>query len=155
SVKLTEVATQRFIDNVTSITPGALKGGLGAVALRPLKERRMIKRDLETGGGERLYCEVLTAGADGTPRLYQIHRTSKRLSGDDANKAREFDPLPGRVNAVSFHKDGLLFAAGSSLDGRGTVRVYRADSGQRVSQAEGEPGPVFAVAFRPDGQAVA
>src|SRR5262249_41090158 len=28
SMKLTEVATQRFIDNVTSITPGALKGGL-------------------------------------------------------------------------------------------------------------------------------
>ena len=31
SMKLTEVATQRFIDNVTSITPGALKGGLMAV----------------------------------------------------------------------------------------------------------------------------
>src|SRR5262249_8553243 len=30
TVKLTEVATQRFIDNVTSITPGALKGGLSA-----------------------------------------------------------------------------------------------------------------------------
>ena len=28
TVKLTEVATQRFIDNVTSITPGALKGGI-------------------------------------------------------------------------------------------------------------------------------
>ena len=27
-MKLTEVATQRFIDNITSITPGALKGGL-------------------------------------------------------------------------------------------------------------------------------
>src|SRR5262249_18590768 len=31
SVKLTEVATQRFIDNITSITPGALKGGTLAV----------------------------------------------------------------------------------------------------------------------------
>ena len=27
TAKLTEVATQRFIDNITSITPGALKGG--------------------------------------------------------------------------------------------------------------------------------
>ena len=35
SMKLTELATQRFIDNVTSITPGALKGGLAAVARRP------------------------------------------------------------------------------------------------------------------------
>jgi WD40 repeat protein len=155
TVKETEVTTQRFIDNVTSITPGALKGGLAAVALRPLKERRMVKRDLETGGGEKLYCEIVTAGADGTPRLYQIHRTSKRVIGDDANKLREFEPLPGRVNSLAFHKDGLLFAAGSSLDGTGTVRVYRADNGQKVAQAEGQPGPVFAVAFRPDGKAVA
>ena len=34
SVKLTEVPTNRFIDNVTSITPGALKGGLLALDLR-------------------------------------------------------------------------------------------------------------------------
>ena len=27
-MKLTEVATQRMEDNITSITPGALKGGL-------------------------------------------------------------------------------------------------------------------------------
>ena len=32
TLKLVEIATQRFIDNVTSITPGALKGGLAAVA---------------------------------------------------------------------------------------------------------------------------
>jgi mono/diheme cytochrome c family protein len=37
SVKLTEVPTNRFIDNVTSITPGALKGGLLALDLRPPK----------------------------------------------------------------------------------------------------------------------
>ena len=29
--KLTEVASQRFIDNITSITPGALKGGIMAI----------------------------------------------------------------------------------------------------------------------------
>ena len=28
TAKLTEVATQRFVDNITSITPGALKGGI-------------------------------------------------------------------------------------------------------------------------------
>ena len=40
SVKLTEVPTNRFIDNVTSITPGALKGGLLALDLRPPKDPR-------------------------------------------------------------------------------------------------------------------
>jgi WD40 repeat protein len=40
SVKLTEVTTNRFVDNVTSITPGALKGGLLAIDLRPPKDPR-------------------------------------------------------------------------------------------------------------------
>ena len=36
SMKLTHVETQRFMDNVTSITPGALKGGLMALDRRPM-----------------------------------------------------------------------------------------------------------------------
>ncbi len=39
TAKLTEVATQRFMDNITSITPGALKGGLGTVARHPKRRR--------------------------------------------------------------------------------------------------------------------
>ncbi|MFO0864957.1 MAG: c-type cytochrome domain-containing protein [Gemmataceae bacterium] len=35
SVKLTEIATQRLIDNVTSITPNALKGGIQGLARHP------------------------------------------------------------------------------------------------------------------------
>src|SRR5262245_19152914 len=35
SMKLTVVATQRFVDNITTITPGRLKGGLQAVDRRP------------------------------------------------------------------------------------------------------------------------
>ena len=35
SVKLTEVSTQRFVDNITSITPGALRGGVNAVCVHP------------------------------------------------------------------------------------------------------------------------
>jgi len=39
SAKLTEVATQRFVDNITSITPGALRGGLHSVRSIPAKNR--------------------------------------------------------------------------------------------------------------------
>jgi len=155
TMKLIEVATQRFIDNITSITPGALKGGLTAVALRPTKERRMVKRDLETGGGEQLYNELLTAGADGTPRLYRMHRESKRVIGDDANKLREFEPMPGRIYSVSFDSDGVMFAAGSSSDGSGEVRVFRATDGAKVSTFEGQKGAVFAVKFHPNHKVVA
>ena len=44
SMKMTHVETQRFIDNITSITPGALKGGLQTVTIRPrLDPKRMSK----------------------------------------------------------------------------------------------------------------
>ncbi len=48
SCKLTEVETERFVDNITSITPGALSGGLSSVVAHP--ERN----------------EIFIGGADGT-----------------------------------------------------------------------------------------
>jgi WD40 repeat protein/mono/diheme cytochrome c family protein len=153
SMRLTEVATQRFIDNVTSITPGALKDGLLAVAHRPLKEKKMVKSPPDPA--EHLYNEILCAGADGTPRLYKMHREVKRVIGDDANKIREYEAMPGRVFSVSFDAEGNLFAAGSSLEGRGEARVYQTNDGKLVAKLEGEKGPVFAVAVRPDGKQVA
>jgi mono/diheme cytochrome c family protein/DNA-binding beta-propeller fold protein YncE len=170
SLKLTEVPTQRFVDNVTSITPGALKGGLMAVDRRPplppvpvklfgvplgVKVRRMQKVPADTPDvPPKVYDELLAAGADGTPRLYKMHREQKREIGDDANKVREYEPLPGRVGSVAFSPDGQHFAACSSLDGRGEVRVYETDTGTKVA-FEKVSGPAYAVAWRPDGKAVA
>src|SRR5947207_8282150 len=56
SVKLTEVAEQRFVDNVTSITPGALKGGVLALATHPNLDH------------------IVTGGSDGVPKVYRIFR---------------------------------------------------------------------------------
>ena len=155
TVKLTEVATQRFIDNVTSITPGALKGGLAAIDVRPMANRRTVKRNEASGGGELLYNELLVGGADGQPRLYKMHRETKRVIGDDANKIREYEKFPGRVYALAFNKEGNVFVAGSSLDGAGEARVFEVDSGKRVCAFEGVETPVYTATFRPDGKAVA
>jgi WD40 repeat protein/mono/diheme cytochrome c family protein len=106
TAKLTEVATQRFIDNITSITPGALKGGLTAVARHP-------KRD-----------EIIIGGSDGEPKLYRVFRQTVRVIGDDSNLIREFPTLPGRVYSVAVSNDGKRIAAGSSLDGAGEIAVY-------------------------------
>jgi DNA-binding beta-propeller fold protein YncE len=156
TTKLTEVATQRFIDNITSITPGALKGGLLAVARNPQKTDKKVKNDAAAGDvtKEKWYDELLIGGADGTPRLYQMHRTRKRVIGDDFNKIREFARLPGRVNAVAFSPDGKLCAAGSSLDGAGEARVYQTADAKQVSKLD-VPGGVFTLAFRPDGKQLA
>ena len=68
--KLTEVATQRFIDNVTSITPGALAGGLNAIVRHPSRN------------------EIFVGGADGVAKVYQVFRTTARKIGDDDNLIR-------------------------------------------------------------------
>ncbi|MBI1916415.1 MAG: PD40 domain-containing protein [Planctomycetes bacterium] len=135
-----------------------------AFSREALKERKkvVVKPDsgqtaLEVGDvtRERVYDELLIGGSDGTPRLYKMHREKKRIIGDDANKVREYEPMPGRLWAVAFSPDGERFAAGSSADGKGEARVYQAGTGQRVCTFEGQKGGVYAVAFRPDGKVVA
>ncbi len=171
TVKLTEVATQRFVDNVTSITPAALKGGIAAVARHPQRD------------------EIVIGGSDGQPRVYRMHRLVQRRIGDDSNLIREFPAMRGRIWDLDVSRDGKRIVAGSGLDGRGEVAVYSYEfdtslpdaikavmakvassrSAQErealekyhtagvklVAKAEIERGIVYAVAFRPDGSAVA
>jgi WD40 repeat protein len=156
SMKLTEVATQRFIDNVTSITPGALKGGLMAVDRNPKKTDRKVKSTaVGTDMTEKPYDELIIGGADGTPRLYQMHRTTKRVIGDDANKLRDYGAMPGRIYALRWAPEGDRFAAGSSLDGDGEIRVYQAADARVLSQLPKLPGGVYTLAWHPSGKVLA
>ncbi len=109
SAKLTEVATQRFIDNISSITPGALRGGLQTVARHPQRD------------------EFLVGGADGIPQAYRLVRKTQRRIGDNALCIRKWPAMEGRIYAVDFSPDGTKFAAGSSLDGQGAVNFYNYD----------------------------
>jgi mono/diheme cytochrome c family protein len=109
SAKLTEVATQRFIDNLSSITPGALRGGLHSVARHPARD------------------EFLVGGADGVPQAYRTVRKVQRKIGDNALCIRKWPAMEGRIYAVDFAPDGKSFAAVSSLDGKGAVNFYNYD----------------------------
>lgn len=109
TTKLYNLPTQRFIDNVTSITPGALKGGIGGVARHPQRD------------------EVVVGGSDGTPRIYRMHRVTKRVIGDDANLIRRFPAMRGRIFDVDYSPDGRRIVAGSALDGAGQVSVFKAE----------------------------
>jgi mono/diheme cytochrome c family protein len=134
SMKVVEVATQRFIDNVTSITPGALKGGLICVERHPTQD------------------EFLAGGSDGQPKIFQMLRTSARQIGDNANLIREFGALPGRVFGVAYSADGAKIAAGSSSDGVGEIRVYNAMDGAVVWQVAVPEGGIYTVDFSPSGE---
>jgi WD40 repeat protein len=171
TAKLIEVTTQRFVDNITSITPGALKGGIQSVVGHPLRD------------------EILFGGADGVPRIYRMHRITARVIGDDANLLWELPPLPGRIFSVDITSDGRTIAAASSLDGHGHIHVYRMEAApvipesilailkkpginrnekeksqlqkhfdqgvQTLTKAEVAAGGVYAVALSPDGGRVA
>jgi WD40 repeat protein len=171
STKLTEVATQRFVDNITSITPGGLKGGIASVARHP-------KRD-----------EIVIGGADGVPRVYRMVREVQRVIGDDSNLVRDLPGLPGRITAVDVSADGTRIAAVSSLDGKGEAAIYgyefdtklpaaikaiqakvvgsrsaeeekalaayHVEGVKEIARAKFAQGGLHAAAFRPDGTGLA
>jgi WD40 repeat protein len=109
SVKLTEVAEQRFVDNVTSITPGALKGGVLSVITHPE------------------FDHIVTGGADGLPKVYRIFREVKREIGDDAQFIADLFPMTGRVFCVRFSADGKTIACASALDRSGELLICSYD----------------------------
>jgi len=168
--KLTEVATQRFIDNLSSITPGALRGGLQTVTRHPTRD------------------EFLVGGSDGVPQAYRIERKVQRKIGDNALCIRQWPPMEGRIYATDFAPDGKSFAASSSLDGMGQVNFYNYDfntempkefvdiEGKAVDQRSAEEkkklndhyhsdtkllgsvateGGIYAVSYSPDGATLA
>ncbi len=171
SVKLTEVAEQRFVDNVTSITPGALKGGVLALATHPKFE------------------ELVAAGADGLPKVYRIFREVKREIGDDAQFIGNLFPTIGRVFSVRFSPDGRRLAYGGGLDRAGELVVcsydftnevpkalrdlmgkvpgnrkpeeqkqlddYRKSGIREIARATVPHSEIYAVAFSPEGERVA
>jgi WD40 repeat protein len=117
SVKLTEVATQRFVDNITSITPGALKGGVQTLARHPLRN------------------EILIGSTDGIPQIYRMERITIRKIGDNANLIRKFPAMQGRIFGVDFAPDGKRIVAGASHEGSGMVNIYASDYDSTMPEA--------------------
>ena len=137
SMKLSIVENGQFVDNVTSITPGALKGGLQTIQRHPKEE------------------QVICGGSDGEPKLYKIFRTQVRVIGDDFNRIRGYAPIPGRIFDAQFNADGSKFVVGSSTATGGAARIYKTDDGALLFELPEINSPIFTVAFRPDGKQVA
>ena len=171
SAKLTKIDEQRFIDNITSITPKALKGGILTVTRHPTKDH------------------ILFGGADGIPKIYRMQRVKKREIGDDSNQLWNLPPLKGRIFSVDWSQDGKLIAAGSSLDGNGYLHIYginpeynipgdidgiikkpvqNRNGGEKnklneyfkngikvIATIDSVPSGIYAVAFNPDGSQIA
>jgi WD40 repeat protein len=136
SMKLINVKTSQFIDNITSITPGALKGGLHAVDRHPEKD------------------ELLAGGVDGVPKVYKMVRDKARKIGDDYNLIRAFPKLKGRIFSTRFSHDGSQIVAGSSFNGTGQIKIANYADGKEIASVDIDAG-IFTVAFHPDGKTIA
>ena len=134
AMKLSISETGQLIDNITSITPGVLGGGLMTLARHPQRNH------------------FLHGGDDGIPRIHKMLRTRARRIGDDFNLIRAFEKQSGPILSVAFDGDGDVLAVGGlSKD----VRVYRTDDGERIASLTGHQGSIYAVAVNPDGTRVA
>ena len=87
--------------------------------------------------------EILFGGADGIPKIYRMQRVKKREIGDDSNQLWNLPSLPGRVFAVDWSDDATKIAAGSSLDGKGTIHIYGIDPDYKV------PGDIDGIIKKP------
>ena len=67
---------------------------------------------------------ILVGGSDGIPQLFRIFRTTARKIGDNANLIQKYPEMTGRIFSTRFSKDGLKFALGSALEGKGEVSVF-------------------------------
>lgn len=137
TVKQTDVETQRFIGNVTTHTPGVLRGGMLAIDRHPSRN------------------ELLAGGADGAPKLFRMDTKAAKSGGGNPNQIREYPAMPGRVFDVRFSHDGSRAFAGSSLDNSGEVRAYETDSGKEAWKLAVEGSAVYALACSPDGKVLA
>ena len=137
SMKLAILENGQFVDNITSITPGALKGGLTDVQRIPDQE------------------QVLSIGADGVPRLYKIFREKARKIGDDFNLLRSYQGLEGRLTDLDISKSGKRFVVGASTATGGSAMISSVEDTAAVVRLPEIPSPVYAVSFHPQETQVA
>ncbi len=130
AMKLSEIETKRFIDDVNN--------PLDTVS----DMARHPKQDMVVYGGKL-----------GTVRIYKISDNQNRTAArNDTNLIRLFERQPGAVLAVAYAPEGDSIAVAGEMS---EVRLYKTADGARLATLPGHGGAVYALAYRPDGKAIA
>ena len=91
---------------------------------------------------------VTVGSASGALNVYRVTDLKPRTEQKkDPNLVRSIERQPGPVNALAYSADGQWLAVAST----GEVRIFSWSDGKRVAILGGHQGPVFGVAFSPDG----
>jgi WD40 repeat protein/mono/diheme cytochrome c family protein len=124
AIKLIDAKTSQFIDDINKLLEGVL-----CFARHP-------KEDLVAYGGDL-----------GVTRIYKIAENQGRTAANnDSNIAKEFDRMPGAVQAIAYAPDGKTICVGSM---GGEARIYNTDDRKRVASLKGHEGAIFAIAYHP------
>jgi len=80
-------------------------------------------------------------------RSYKISENQGRTAANnDSNFLKEFERMPGPVQAIAYSADGSMIGVGSV---GGDARLFNAKDAKRIAALKGHDGAIFAIAFSP------
>lgn len=124
AMKLIDAANGQFIDDVNKLLEGVV-----CFARHP-------KEDVVAYGGEM-----------GVSRTYKIGENQGRTAANnDSNFQKEFERMPGPVQAIAYSPDGSNICVGSI---GGEARIFNASDKKRVATLKGHDGAIFALTYHP------
>lgn len=124
AMKLVDAKSGQFIDDINKLLDGVL-----CFARHP-------SADIVAYGGE-----------NGSSRTYKISDNQGRTAANnDSNFLKEFERMPGPVQAIAYAPDGKTICVGSV---GGEARVFNTDDKKRVATLKGHDGAIFAIAHQP------
>jgi len=124
AMKLIDASNGQFIDDVNKLLEGVV-----CFARHP-------KEDVVAYGGEM-----------GVSRTYKIGENQGRTAANnDSNFQKEFERMPGPVQAIAYSPDGTNICVGSI---GGEARIFNTSDKKRVATLKGHEGAIFAIAYQP------
>jgi WD40 repeat protein len=124
AMKLIDAANGQFIDDINKLLEGVV-----CFARHP-------KEDVVAYGGDM-----------GVSRTYKISDNQGRTAANnDSNFQKEFERMPGPVQAIAYSPDGTNICVGSV---GGEARIFNAIDKKRVASLKGHDGAIFAIAWHP------
>ena len=124
AMKMIDAKSGQFIDDINKLIDGVL-----CFARHP-------SADIVAYGGDQ-----------GVSRIYKISDNQGRTAGNnDSNLQKDFERMPGPVQAIAYSPDGKAICVGSV---GGEARVFNVEDKKRVATLKGHEGAIFAVAFHP------